>query len=146
MPQDQSNAGKRPRARVDGGTRAHNDISHTSPLAADEGQRVEEGVQLRPTETFMVVGWSYAGNFCHIPIIVAGVACTALVDTGSNATLVRPDLVPVGTALEPTSARLKTVTGDFAPIKGKGLFRVCPSRSRRGWLKCRTPAFWGWIS
>ncbi len=43
-------------------------------------------------------------------------------DTSSNATLVRPDLVSVGTALEPTSAHLKTVTGDFAPIKGKGLF------------------------
>ncbi len=57
----------------------------------------------------MIVDWSTVGNFCHILILVAEVSCMALVDSSSNATLVRPD-------------RLKTVTGDFAPIKGKGLF------------------------
>lgn len=49
-----------------------------------------------------------------------GVTCTTLVDIGSNITLIQPDIVPVETALEPSSAYLKTVTGVFAPIKGKG--------------------------
>lgn len=42
-------------------------------------------------DTTIVVGWTYVGNLCHIPVIVAGVAgvaCRALVDTGSNATLI----------------------------------------------------------
>ncbi len=111
MPQVQSNAGKCPGAHVDGGggTRARDNIYHKSPLAEVE----ESGVGPCPAETFMIVGWSYVGHFCHIPILVAGVSCMALLDSSSNATLVRPDLVPVGTALEPTSSPLKTVTGDW---------------------------------
>lgn len=48
----------------------------------------------------MVVGWSHAGDFCHVPITLAGAPCTARVDMGSTATLMRPDVVPVGTQLE----------------------------------------------
>ena len=32
----------------------------------------------------------------------------------------RPDVVPVGTQLEQTTVQLRTVTGELAPILGKG--------------------------
>ncbi|KAI3361646.1 hypothetical protein L3Q82_002011 [Scortum barcoo] len=66
-------------------------------------------------ESARVVGWTHAGDFCHVPIILAGAPCTALVDTGSTATLMRPDVVPAGTKLEPTMVKLQTVT---APCTG----------------------------
>lgn len=45
-----------------------------------------------------------------------------LLDTGSNATLVRPDIVPTG-AVQPSNVQLRTVTGDLAPIRGRGMFQ-----------------------
>lgn len=62
------------------------------------------------------------GNLCHIPVLVGNVSCSALVDTGSTATLVRPDVVPAGTVLEQTTVRLQTVTGQTAAMKGRGTF------------------------
>lgn len=74
---------------------------------------------------------------CDIP-------CTALVDTGSTVTLVRPDVVPDWTQLEPTTVQLRTVTGGLAPMKGKGMLtltvggqavhrQVCRIRAYRYW-------------
>ncbi|KAJ8386236.1 hypothetical protein AAFF_G00175560 [Aldrovandia affinis] len=71
-------------------------------------------------ESVMVVGWTHAGNFCYVPVALAGAPCSALVDTGSTATLMRPDMVPVGTQLEQTSVQLRTVTGELAPMLGRG--------------------------
>ncbi|KAJ8366684.1 hypothetical protein AAFF_G00345480 [Aldrovandia affinis] len=71
-------------------------------------------------ESVMVVGWTHAGNFCYVPVALAGALCSALVDTGSTATLMRPDMVPVGTQLEQTSVQLRTVTGELAPMLGRG--------------------------
>lgn len=68
----------------------------------------------------MVVGWTHAGNFCHVPVTICGASCTALVDTGSTATLMRPDVVPEGTQLEQTAVQLRTVTGELAPMLGRG--------------------------
>ncbi|KAJ8389511.1 hypothetical protein AAFF_G00119010 [Aldrovandia affinis] len=68
----------------------------------------------------MVVGWTHAGNFCYVPVALAGAPCSALVDTGSTATLMRPDVVPVGTQLEQTSVQLRTLTGELAPMLGRG--------------------------
>lgn len=62
------------------------------------------------------------GHRCHVPVLVGSVSCPALVDTGSKATLVRPDVVPEGTVLEPTLVKLRTVTGQIAEMKGKGTF------------------------
>lgn len=50
------------------------------------------------------------------------VSCSALVDSGSTATLVRPDVVPAGTVLEETSVKLQTVTGQTASMKGRATF------------------------
>ncbi|KAK7882528.1 hypothetical protein WMY93_028702 [Mugilogobius chulae] len=47
-----------------------------------------------------------------------------LVDTGSTATLMRPDVVPPGTLLEPTVVKLRTVTGELAPMLGRGLVTI----------------------
>ena len=73
-----------------------------------------------PTEPVVVVGRTCVGDFCHVPGTVEGVPCTALVDTGSTVTLVRPDVVPGWTQLEPTTVQLRTVTGGLAPMKGRG--------------------------
>ena len=40
-------------------------------------------------------------------------ACTALVDTGSIATLLRSDLILAGSQLNPTVVNLRTVTGEL---------------------------------
>lgn len=54
----------------------------------------------------MVVGWTHVGDFCHVPITLAGAPCTAMVDTGSTATLMRPNVVPVEAQLEQTTVQL----------------------------------------
>jgi len=52
------------------------------------------------------------------------VPCSALVDTGSTVTLVRPDVVPGLTQYEPTTVQLRTVTGELTRLKGKGMLTV----------------------
>ncbi|XP_063333353.1 uncharacterized protein LOC134629763 [Pelmatolapia mariae] len=89
VPQACSGSRKRPRARVGGSTRAReNDIPTPPPF---------------PPGAVIAVGWTQVGDFCHVPVMIAGVSCTALLDTGSNATLVRPNVVPTGAAVQPTN-------------------------------------------
>ena len=66
------------------------------------------------------MGRTSIADFCHIPICIEGVSCMALVDTGSTVTVVRPEVVPVGTRLEDTAVQLRTVTGELAPMKARG--------------------------
>lgn len=40
-------------------------------------------------------------------------------------TLVRPDILPSWTRLQPTPVQLRKVTGELAPMVGKGLLRLC---------------------
>ena len=75
-------------------------------------------------EPVVVVGRTCVGDFCHVPVTVEGVPCSALVDTGSTVTLVRPDIVPGWTQCEPTTVQLRTVTGELAPMKGKGIMTL----------------------
>lgn len=72
-------------------------------------------------ESARVMGWTHVGDFCHVPVTLVETPCMALVNTGSTATLLRPDLVPVGTQLEPTAVKLQAVTCELAPILGKGV-------------------------
>lgn len=74
------------------------------------------------TDPVVTVGWTEVGNLCHVPMLVGNVSCSALVDTGSTATLVRPDVVPAGTVIERTSVKLQTVTGETASMRGRGTF------------------------
>ena len=101
-------------------------MSHPTSSLVDRAQKLERGSEtLDPlqaddtTESARVVGWTHAGDFCHVPVTLAGAPCTALVDTGSTATLLRPDMVPVGTQLIPTAVRLRTVTGELTPMLGR---------------------------
>lgn len=75
-------------------------------------------------EPVVAVGRASAGDSCYLPVMVEGVPCSALLDTGSTVTVVRPDVVPGGTQLEPTLVRLRTVTGELAPMKGRGELSV----------------------
>ncbi|KAF7645995.1 hypothetical protein LDENG_00195080 [Lucifuga dentata] len=69
-------------------------------------------------------GHTSEGDSCYIPVIVKGVPYSALVDTGSTVTLVRPEVVLGCTQLEPTTVQLRTVKGELAPLKGKGVLTV----------------------
>ena len=97
-------------------------------FAAKDGgaqqQRRRRGAPLPPeadenTESTIVVVWTHSGNFCHVPVTIHGAPLTVLVDTGSTATMVKPDVVPVGTQLEQTIVQLRTVTVELAPMLGK---------------------------
>ncbi|KAI3360686.1 hypothetical protein L3Q82_002556 [Scortum barcoo] len=50
----------------------------------------------------------------------------------------RPDVVPVGTKLEPTMVKLRTVTGELAPVLGRGVVAI-----RVGGLSVD---FWVWVA
>ena len=72
----------------------------------------------------ILVGRASVGESCYISVTVEGVPCLALVDSGATVSLVRPDVVPGGTQLEPTAKWLRTVTGELAPLTGKSRFSV----------------------
>ncbi|KAJ8387533.1 hypothetical protein AAFF_G00152290 [Aldrovandia affinis] len=76
------------------------------------------------SEPTVVVGRAGDGDSCYVPVTIEGVPCSALVDTGSTVTLVRPDVVPGGTPVEPTAVQLRTVTGELAPLVGKSRLTV----------------------
>ncbi|KAJ8401943.1 hypothetical protein AAFF_G00375240 [Aldrovandia affinis] len=76
------------------------------------------------SEPTVVVGRAGDGDSCYVPVTIEGVPCSALVDTGSTVTLVRPDVVPGGTPVEPTAVQLRTVTGELAPLVGKSILTV----------------------
>ncbi|KAM9447691.1 uncharacterized protein ACWYII_013122 [Salvelinus alpinus] len=89
------------------------------PPEADEGKRMEPVV---------VVGRTCVGDFCHVPVTVEGVPCSALVDTGSTVTLVRPDIVPGWTQCEPTTVQLRTVTATSTTQPSVSLGRTLPAQ------------------
>jgi len=54
-------------------------------------------------------------------LTIGGTCCSALVDTGSSATLVRPDVVTNGTDIFPTIVKLQSVTGERTPMVGEAI-------------------------
>lgn len=48
-------------------------------------------------------------------------SCAVLVDTGSLATIVRPDVVSDRVTAFPTMVKIQTVTGERAPMVGEAL-------------------------
>ena len=111
-----------------------------TPTPGSQASTAEEGAQQhnrgsqvpRATETdvgsglepVVAVGRTGKGDSCYVPVTVEGVACLALVDSGSTVTLVRPDMVPDKTVLDPTSVRLRTVTGELAPMEGSARLTI----------------------
>ena len=57
---------------------------------------------------------------------VEGRPCTVTVDTGSNISIVRPDALTEMTrkSLQSSTQMLRTVTGEMAPIRGRGELRM----------------------
>ena len=53
--------------------------------------------------------------------LLGGTECFALVDTGSSATLVKPEMVKKKTDIFPTIVKLQTVTGERTPMVGETL-------------------------
>ena len=51
---------------------------------------------------------------------VGGTQCRITIDTGSNISIVRPDILQEGAQVLPVSSYLRTVTGATAPIQGRG--------------------------
>ncbi|KAM9517048.1 uncharacterized protein ACWYII_044209 [Salvelinus alpinus] len=83
--------------KYSGGAPRHERVSKAPrPPEADEGKRMEPVV---------VVGRTCVGDFCHVPVTVGGVPCSALVETQS----------------EPTTVQIRTVTGELAPMKGNNI-------------------------
>ncbi|XP_058864420.1 uncharacterized protein LOC131706752 [Acipenser ruthenus] len=130
---DTATAGKRQGARIDGTTRAPSPVpliaDHPAAAAAtstnpcsrqSRASPLTETADHRQCQPAIAVGRTTAGDFCHVPVRIEGVPCTALVDTGSTVTLIRPDVLPAGVRLEPTTVQLRTVTGELAPMQGKG--------------------------
>ena len=56
---------------------------------------------------------------------VGGTVIEALVDTGATISLIRPDQLPPGTRVEPTTSLMKTISGDIEPMKGRCTVELC---------------------
>ena len=98
-----------------GGAQQHSRGSQVLFPPEAEGDRIQGPV--------VVVGRASIGDSCFILISIGGRQCMALVDSGSTVTLLRADVVPGGTELEPgyggAVQTMRTVTGELAPLKGK---------------------------
>lgn len=60
---------------------------------------------------------------------VAGNPCEMIIDTGSNITIIRPDVLrrcgeSTSSGLQPVNGSVKTVTGDTTPIRSKGKLKI----------------------
>ncbi|RXM27310.1 hypothetical protein EOD39_10940 [Acipenser ruthenus] len=82
-----------------------------------------------PGEMTAVIGRTSIGAHLHLACQVEGVSCTALIDTGSSVTVVRTDIVQQSSVasrakLKPTTVQLWTVTGQLAPMHGRGWLEI----------------------
>lgn len=101
----------------------------------DTGKRLWTRLDKRPWDRFqnpsllspaVVVGRTTLWDFCHVSIRIAGVPCTALMDTRSTMTLVWPDIYQQAAGrqqacLEPTTVQPHTAIREQAALRGKGL-------------------------
>lgn len=55
---------------------------------------------------------------------IGGTQCRITIDTGSNISIIRPDVLQEGVNILPVSSYLRTVTGATAPIRGRGDFSL----------------------
>ncbi|KAK0140088.1 hypothetical protein N1851_022974 [Merluccius polli] len=131
VPKSFHGPGKRPRVCIGGTVQTPASAPSSSSTGGAQQHRRGSQAPLSPEadnnispELVVVVGRTCVGDFCHVPVTVEGVPCSALVDTGSTVTLIRPDVVPGWTQLEPTTVQLRTVTGRLAPMRGKGMMTL----------------------
>ena len=93
------------------------------PSEGDTLQRVsqvevsqQEGEVDGQLERAVMLGRTWVGDCWYAPVNIVGADCYALMDTGSSATLVKPELVVNKTAIIPTMVKLQGVTGEGAPM------------------------------
>ena len=79
-----------------------------------------------PIEIFKIGSIYVGGNSLTVAGTVNGAACEITVDTGSNISIVRPDILSGvdQDLIEPVNSCLRTVTGERAPIHGKGQLQL----------------------
>ncbi len=92
-----------------------------APVTRRVGVEQAAGDVNSQVEGLVLLGRTWAGNCWYALLTVGGICCSALVDTGSSATLVRPDVVKNRTTILPTSFKIQTVTGEQAPMVGETL-------------------------
>ncbi|KAK9525419.1 hypothetical protein VZT92_016131 [Zoarces viviparus] len=98
------------------------------PLNNEATQLSDQVGAPRPPEDFdgqlerlVVLGRTWIGDCWYAPLTIGGTCCSALVDTGSSATLVRPDVVKNKAVIFPTIVKLQSVTGERAPMVGEAI-------------------------
>ena len=77
--------------------------------------------QAPPVPSVYKTGSSF--NSCDGLVVdgaIGGTQCRITIDTGSNISIVRPDILQEGAQVLPVSSYLRTVTGATAPIRGRG--------------------------
>eukprot|EP00063_Salmo_salar_P080830 XP_014055665.1 PREDICTED: uncharacterized protein LOC106604999 [Salmo salar] len=112
LPHVPQSSGKLLRVRIDRGVRTPGSLSQP-PSSSGGAHRHRRQGSTSPRSR------RGQADVCHVPVTVEGVPCSALVDTGSTVTLVRPDIMPGWTQFEFTTVQLHTVTGKLATMKGK---------------------------
>ena len=75
---------------------------------------------------FFKTGTLYGPDNLAVPGKVEGRNCQITIDTGSNISIVRPDVLPEKkqSEIQPVNQCIRTVTGEKAPIRGKGNLRL----------------------
>ena len=82
------------------------------------GQRLAGGIHNTPIKTGLSLGLSDFGS-------MAGVGCTFTIDTGSDVTIVRLDILQAsGTGVETIIGQIRTAAGEMTPIQTKGLIEL----------------------
>ena len=76
-------------------------------------------------EGLIMPGQTWIGDCWYAPMTIKGTECFALVDTGSSAMLVKPEMVKNKKNIFPTMVKLQTVTGGDISVSGAGE-EVCP--------------------
>ncbi len=80
---------------------------------------------IAPTTIFKT-GSLYGPDNLAVSGSINGHACYLTIDTGSNISVVRPDMLQGQDprSIQPVSSCLRTVTGETAPIRGKGKVKL----------------------
>ena len=101
-----------------------------------------------PTDIFKT-GTLYGPDKLAVPGKVEGRNCQITIDTGSNISIVRPDVLPEKkqSEIQPINQCIRTFTGEKAPIRGKGnlCLRIGSTEivyTLHGLLTSKTNVFW----
>ncbi|CAI5656789.1 unnamed protein product [Oreochromis niloticus] len=100
----------------------------TTQLGSHGGAQRPCGAVDGQVERLVLLGRTWVGSCWYAPLVVNGLCCSALVDTGSSATVLRPDVVGTGVRILPTTVKLQTVTGERAPMLGETLLSLTVGR------------------